>query len=511
MRAEHRILVLMPTLRDGERTVQALAGASIECSICRSMAEFCAEIGHGAAAGIVTEEAVERDRDGCLSNALQNQPAWSQFPLIVLAREGAEERGLRESLHATLVERPVRFRSLLSVVRAALRSRQHQYAIRDHLAERKRMEEELRDAARKKDDFIALLAHELRNPLAPIRNGLQIIRLAPGDQQIIAQTRDVMERQLTHMVRLIDDLLDLSRISRSKMELRKQRIQLADVVANAVELARPLIDEAGQELAGELPPTPVCFEADPTRLSQVLGNLLVNSAKYTPAGGRIRLSAECLATELIVRVEDNGIGIPAPALPTLFHMFSQVDHSMERTSGGLGIGLALDKGFVEMHGGTVTAESPGDGQGTTFTIRLPIVELQPAAQHDSNADMAILSESRRMLIVDDNVDAAESMGMMLRLLGNEVRCVHDGLAAVEAAEAFQPHVILMDIGMPRLNGLDATRRIRREPWGEEIAIIALTGWGQDDDRERSRAAGCDGHLVIPVNLSELKKVLVETA
>ena len=295
------------------------------------------------------------------------------------------------------------------------------------------------------------------------------------------------------------------------MNPRKERILLTDVVANAVKTARPLVEAAGHDLTIALAPKPIFLEADPTRLAQVLGNLLTNSAKYTKAGGTIRLSAERVGSELILRVEDNGIGIPADALPTIFDMFSQVDRSIERATGGLGIGLALVKGLVEMHDGTVVAESPGQDAGAIFTVRLPILSGEPVPQTDRNAKPESDGRGRRVLVVDDNVDSAETMAMMLRLLGNEVRSAHDGLAAVHAAEAFQPQVILMDIGMPRLNGLDATRRIRRQPWGEEIAIIALTGWGQEDDKERSRAAGCDGHLVKPVSLPDLEQLLAEKA
>jgi len=427
----------------------------------------------------------------------------------VLAREGAEDRGLREWLNVTLVERPIKLRSLLSVVRAALRSRQQQYAIRDHLAEHERMEAELREADRKKDDFIALLAHELRNPLAPIRNGLQVLRLAGDDVNAVAQARGMMDRQLSHMVRLIDDLLDISRISRNKMELRKEQILLADVVANAVETARPVIEAAGHDLVVSIPPRPIFLDADPTRLAQVLGNLLTNSAKYTEAGGQIRFTAERVESQLVLRVQDNGIGIPAEALATIFEMFSQVDRSIERSAGGLGIGLALVKGIVEMHGGTVAVESPGRGQGATFTVRLPILEAQPTVEKDADSPLAMPRHARRVLVVDDNADSAETMAMMLRLLGDEVAQAHDGLAALEKAEVFRPEVILMDVGMPRLNGLDATRRIRSEPWGQEIAIIALTGWGHEDDKERSRAAGCNGHLVKPVSLPDLERVMAE--
>lgn len=373
--------------------------------------------------------------------------------------------------------------------------------------ERLRLIQELREADRQKDDFIALLAHELRNPLAPIRNGLQVLRLADGDAEQLSWARDVMDRQLAHMVRLIDDLLDISRINRNKMELRRARISLKEVVTSAVETARPLLDAARHELTVALPATPVALDADLTRMAQVFANLLTNSAKYTPTGGRVWLSAERVNSHVEVMVRDTGIGIPAHALPTIFDMFSQVDRGLERRAGGLGIGLALVKGLVEMHGGTVSATSDGEGRGATFTIMLPEAErLEPS--RPARAESQIGGPSHRILVVDDNKDGAESLATLLRILGHEIQTAHDGSEAVAAAAAFRPDVILMDVGMPVLNGLDATRRIREQPWGKEVTIIALTGWGQENDRERSRSAGCDGHLVKPVPLKDLQAMLM---
>ncbi|HEX5761190.1 MAG TPA: PAS domain S-box protein [Thermoanaerobaculia bacterium] len=379
------------------------------------------------------------------------------------------------------------------------------------VTERREAVEALREADRRKDEFLALLAHELRNPLAPLRNGLQVMRLAAGDARAVAKSQDMMDRQLSHMVRLIDDLLDVSRISRNKMELRRSRVLLADVVSSAVETARPALEAAGHELTVSLPPEPVHLDADLTRLAQVFGNLLHNSAKYTEPGGHVRLAATREGDQVRVTVQDDGIGIPASALPNLFDMFSQVDRSTERSTGGLGIGLALVKGLVEMHGGTVEAASPGEGEGSTFTVKLPALKDRAETAPETPAERWPDSSggTRRILVVDDNRDSAASMAMMLRLRGNEVRTAHDGIEAVELAEGFRPQVVLMDIGMPRLSGYEATRRIREQPWGRDMAIIALTGWGQEVDRARSKQAGCDGHLVKPVNLPDLEKVLAE--
>ncbi len=383
-------------------------------------------------------------------------------------------------------------------------------AVRD-VSNRKRAVTELQEVGRRKDEFLALLAHELRNPLAPLRNGLQVMRLAAGDEKAVAEVRAMMERQLGHMVRLVDDLLDLSRIGQNKFELRRARVQLKDIIENAVETARPAIEAAGHELTLSIPADPVVLDADLTRLAQVFSNLLTNSAKYTDRGGHIWLIGEQRGSEIVLAVRDTGIGIPADALPTVFDMFSQVDRSIERTTGGLGIGLALVKGLVEMHDGTVTAESSGHGTGSTFTVRLPLVaQLSDSlAVADAEEDPVGSSSARRILIVDDNKDAARSMAIVLELKGNTVHTVFDGIEAIDVVENFRPHVILMDVGMPRMNGYEAARRIRELPWGSTSMIVAVTGWGQAGDRTQSMQAGFNAHMVKPVDLPALEKLLDE--
>jgi PAS domain S-box-containing protein len=377
------------------------------------------------------------------------------------------------------------------------------------IAEQKRAQEALREADRRKDEFLAILAHELRNPLAPLRNGLEVMRLAADDGDAVAQARGMMERQLAHMVRLIDDLLDISRINRGKMELRRTRVLLADVVSSAVETARPVIDAAGHKLEISVPSEPVVLDADLTRLAQVFGNLLTNSTRYTERGGQIWLTVDRRDDVVLVSVRDTGIGIAAESLPRIFDMFSQVERSIERSNGGLGIGLALVKGLVEMHGGTVTAESAGPKKGTTVTVRLPVAAK--CSNHETPGPSESVSPAtghgRRVLVVDDNIDAADSLTRLLRILGNDVRTAHDGIAALATADDFRPELILMDMGMPRLNGYEATRRIRERAWGPSVKIIALTGWGQKGDKERSTAAGCDGHLVKPASLEELNALM----
>jgi PAS domain S-box-containing protein len=377
------------------------------------------------------------------------------------------------------------------------------------ITERKQLDAALREADRRKDEFLALLAHELRAPLAPLRNGLQVLRLAGSEPATVSQVRAMMDRQLGNMVRLIDDLLDVSRISQNKIELRRARVPLASVIDSAVETARPFIEKERHELSVSLPTEPLFVDADLTRLAQVFANLLTNSAKYTRPGGHIWLTAERQGQSAVVTVRDDGIGIPPDALPRLFDMFSQVDRSIDRMSDGLGIGLALVKGLLEMHGGRVSADSRGPGNGSTFTVELPALDPKaaPVAPTPTQDMPMAAGNGRRILIADDNRDSAASLASLLRLLGNETRVAHDGIQAVREAEEFRPQIILMDVGMPRVNGYEATRQIRQQPWGRSAIIIALTGWGQEGDRIQSREAGCDGHLVKPVNLPDLEKML----
>ncbi len=376
--------------------------------------------------------------------------------------------------------------------------------------ERLRLLNRLKEADRRKDEFLATLAHELRNPLAPVRNAVQVLRLKGSDQPDLRWSREVIERQVEHLTRLVDDLLDISRITRNKLELRKQRVELADVVNAAVEASRPLIERCGHELTVTLPPRPVHLEADLVRLSQVVLNLLNNAAKYSERGGRIWLTAGREGSDVVVSVKDTGVGIPAEKLPCLFEMFFQVERSLERAQGGLGIGLSLVRRLVELHGGRVEVRSEGAGKGSEFIVRLPaLVESPPAPrpQEPGGTGEVPAAPPRRMLVVDDNRDAADSLAMLLRMTGHEVHVAYDGLAAVAACERLRPEVVLLDIGMPRLNGYDACRRIRAEGWGSGMVLIALTGWGQEEDRSRSAEAGFDGHLTKPVDLTALLQLL----
>jgi PAS domain S-box-containing protein len=374
---------------------------------------------------------------------------------------------------------------------------------------RKESEEALREADRRKNEFLAILAHELRNPLAPIRNAVDILKLTdPSASQQSAL--DMIDRQLRHLVRLIDDLLDVSRITRGKLQLRRERVALTELVQQVLEVARPQAERAGHRLSVSLPQEPVALDVDPVRLVQVLLNLLDNACKYTERGGQIRLSAMRDGTDLVVEVSDNGIGIPPEHLPNLFQLFAQVNDVSEASRGGLGIGLALVRGLVELHGGRIEAMSPGPGQGSLFSVRLPALGTPlEAAQCTGEPDDLRPAASLHCLVVDDNVDSAESLALLLDLVGYRVSTAHDGLAAVDAAARDHPDVVLLDLGMPKLDGFGACRRLRAECGDRTMRIIALTGWGQDDDRRKTKEAGFDGHLVKPVELPALLRLLAD--
>ncbi len=370
----------------------------------------------------------------------------------------------------------------------------------------RRREQRERDADRRKDEFLATLAHELRNPLAPISNATSILKLAHDDRNAFERATGTIERQLTHLVRLVDDLLDMSRISRGKLDLRREHIELASVIHQAVETCRPMAESASQEITVTLPAQPIHLDADPVRLSQVVSNLLNNASKFAGQHGRISLTVNQRDDEVTIAVKDNGIGIPPAMLNAIFEMFLQVDQSLERSQSGLGIGLTLARRLVELHNGSIEALSEGLGKGSEFVVRLPVTIDQtppPEAVVGVNGSNA----KGRILIVDDNLDSAKSLAEVLKMTGNDTFVAHDGEEAVDAAERQRPDVILLDIGLPRLNGFDACRRIRANPWAEKILIIALTGWGQEEDRRKSAEAGFDGHLVKPVDLTELTKLL----
>jgi signal transduction histidine kinase len=388
-------------------------------------------------------------------------------------------------------------------------------SLQTEVAERTRVELALKEADRHKDEFLAMLAHELRNPLAPIHNAVQLMRRTPVTDPTLVWSRDVIGRQLAHLTRLVDDLLDVSRITRGKINLSKEVIELNTLVARTVETAQPLLDERGHSLEVDIPNGVLAVLGDPTRLTQALGNVLGNAAKYTERGGKISLVAAQSGAEVEIRVRDNGIGIPPELMPKIFNLFTQLDQTSGRSQSGLGIGLALVQRLVEMHGGSVTAQSDGLGRGSEFTIRLPLFirETNPQVKTLSALEQSMINAEgtpptqRRILVADDNNDALESLATLLQLSGHEVYTAVNGAVALESAEQHRPEVALLDIGMPKLDGYEVARRIRAQPWGQRMTLVALTGWGQDSDRRRSQEAGFDSHLVKPLDLDKLTELL----
>jgi signal transduction histidine kinase/ActR/RegA family two-component response regulator len=507
---ERRILVLTPTGKDAALTGAALRHAGIECEICEDLHRVARELEQGAGALLLAEEAFEGGI-GPLAGIIARQPPWSDLPVLVLARHRADSETLAHAARALgnviLLERPIRVVALANAVRSALRARNRQYRARAYLLERDRAVRALEEADRRKDEFLATLAHELRNPLAPIRNSLHILRLTSANGSS-ASLYDIMQRQVDYMVRLVDDLLEVSRITRGKIELRKERADLCAIVQAAVETTRPLIESSNHELTIELTPEPLFLEADTVRLTQVFANILNNAAKYTDAGGHIWIGATRRGDDAVVSVRDTGIGIPAAVLPRVFDMFVQDETTKGRGGGGLGIGLTLARTLVEMHAGSVDARSDGLGKGSEFVVRLPLsADLHPSPPDAAQAVSAAVYGPTRILVVDDSRDSADSLRALLELLGAQVRVAYDGSAALDVVCAYRPEAVLLDIGMPGMDGYEVARRIRDRPESQHVTLIALTGWGQQKDRRDSEAAGFDHHLIKPVDIDALQGLL----
>ena len=499
---ERRLLVLAPVGKDAALVESMLRKDAVTCLACHDLDCVGRELERGAAALLLAEEALPRD--GRLAEMIQRQPPWSDLPILVLTRPGADSadvgRALRTLGNVTLLERPVRVTALASAVHSALRARERQYETRAHLQEREH-------ADRLKDEFLATLAHELRNPLAPIRNSLSLLRLS-GASEPPRQIWEMMDRQVDHIVRLVDDLMEVSRITRGKIELRKSVLDLAEVIAAAVETSRPLIESAHHQLNITLPPERLYVDADSVRLAQVFSNLLNNAVRYTDPGGRIGIAAQRDDGHAVVSVSDTGIGIAPEALPQVFDMFVQGHARDSRAQSGLGIGLTLVRSLVEMHGGSVRARSAGPGRGSEFVVRLPLARpdapREPASAHAPPRKIAGLP---RVMVVDDNHDAADSLAAVLKMLGAEVRVTHDGQAALDALDAFRPAAVFLDLGMPGMDGYQTARQIRLRDGTRALKLIALTGWGQDSDRRQTEAAGFNQHLVKPADVETLQAVL----
>ncbi|MGY4515089.1 signal transduction histidine kinase/ActR/RegA family two-component response regulator [Lysobacter sp. HA18] len=508
-----RLLLLLPTQRDCVLTSEVLARDAIRTHACSSPSELERELQRGAGGVFVCEELLAAGAHAVIARAVERQPTWSDLPVLILARDGSDSRHVSDALaelgNVMLLERPLRLAALSSNVRTALRARERQYQIRRHLEEIGAARDALTESARRKDQFLAMLGHELRNPLAPVRNAVHLLmadeRLPDDDVALCG----MMKRQVDHMVRLVDDLIDVSRISRGTIALKRERVDLATVLQHAIDQSRPLVESGRHRLEASLGDDRVEIDADPVRVTQVFGNLLNNAAKYAEPGGHIAVSVERDQANVRVRVRDRGIGIEPEMLPHVFELFTQGRRERHRAHDGLGIGLTLVRNLVEMHGGTVEAHSEGRGRGAEFVVTLPVATakashvIAPVLRRARDQDRPVA----RVLVVDDNVDAAESMGMVLELLGLEHRVVFDGQSAIDSMAEFHPDVVLLDIGMPGMDGCEVAQRIRAQREFDDVQLVALTGWSQTQDRERTRAAGIDHHLSKPVDIGALQALL----
>ena len=506
---DRRVLVLPPTPRDGSVTGQLLSRAGIATETVQSMNAAAREVQRGAAALLLPEEAVGGG-EGELLRVLREQPPWSDLPILVMTRPGADSaytaHVVRVLSNVTLLERPLHVATLVSAIRTALRARERQYQIREHLAERATAVETLKEADRRKDEFLATLGHELRNPLSPLLTSLYLLKRSGSSRRLVARTVAVMERQVHFLVRLVDDLLEISRITRGVIDVTMQPLDLNAIVNAAIESSRPFVESGRHQLILTSPADPIIVKGDSVRLTQVFANLINNAAKYTDVGGHIWIDVRCQDSEAVVAVRDDGIGIAPEHLSAVFDMFTQVNRSDRRTQGGLGIGLTLVRSLVDVHRGSVAARSEGIGTGTTFEVRLPLaLDQQACAPEPTTLGPFPMC---RVLVVDDNHDAGDMLGMLLKSLHATVRTVHSGPEALAVIDEFDPEVVLLDIGMPFMDGYEVARRIRARR-GKDVCLIALTGWGQEEDVQRAERAGFDHHLVKPPDIEKLGKLLAQ--
>lgn len=489
----HPLLVFLPTGRDAILTEQLLGANGIPVVVCHTPSYMAARLAEGAGALLLSEESLAVGGE-LLRRAIDAQEPWSDLPVLLLTRSGMESREAQRAVehlgNVTLLERPVRTMALVSFVKSALRARARQY--------------EVRALDQRKDQFLATLAHELRNPLSPIMNATSIFaRLHPSEQT--TRLVDMVQRQLSHLTRLIDDLMDVARINNGKIQLQTAPTSAQRIVHQAMEIAGAALRERGHRVLVQVPPEDVSLLGDHVRLVQSLANIVVNAAKFTPPGGDIALTAAVHGAALRIAVKDSGLGLTPKALSTVFAMFAQ-ERAVGEPSNGLGIGLHLAKSFVEMHRGRITASSEGPGRGCEFVITVPLASApettaSPQAAPEAAADTAV--PQCRVLVVDDNEDAATSFAELLAMEGINTLVAHDGQAAVRMASELMPDAVLMDIGMPVVNGYDAARAIRAHFHGAGPTLIAMTGWGQHADQERARNAGFDFHFVKPLSVQRL--------
>lgn len=507
---EPRVLIFPPSRRDGEVTSGVLTRVGLICEVLYQAPEVAREIDAGTGALILTDAAFGAPGIETVITSLSKQPAWSDLPVVLLCQVGpqlpAVARVVESLSNVTVLDRPTSARTLVSTVQTALRGRLRQYELRDQLVALRIAEENLRTADRRKDEFLAMLAHELRNPLAPIRNAGELLaRMMPGNAGVEAAAA-IVKRQSAHLSRLVDDLLDVSRITQGRIELQHEPVNLSFVITQALESVEPLMRENRHKVFVSNVTAPVHVRGDYARLVQCVANILTNSGKYTEPGGEIRLELRQADGEVVIAVTDNGVGIAAELLPRIFDLFVQSDRSLDRSQGGLGIGLSLVRRLVEMHGGWVRAESEGPGRGARFELGLPVIEYR---ENPTPAQSEQPPIARRVLVVDDNIDSADSLVMILNHSGHTAEPVYGAAEALERASEFRPEVVLLDIGLPGTDGYEVARQLKIR--GSDARLIAMTGYGQPEDIRRAQEAGFDAHLVKPVDLDRLLRDLATPA
>jgi signal transduction histidine kinase len=495
---EYRILIHAPVGKDARLIAGLYERAGIDSFVCADLAQLLGELAQGAGALLIGDEAVTPEFLRVLKHFIDHQQGWSDLPLLIMTRRetGSTERQQRylELGNVSLIERPAQGLTLVSAAQSALRARRRQYA--------------MREVDQRKDEFLAMLAHELRNPLAPIRAASDLLRIPTLDREKVQQTSEIISRQVKHMTGLIDDLLDLSRVSRGLVTLDASLLDAGQIVSGAVEQVRPLVDARRHRLTIQTPHDTVFIHGDQKRLVQIVANMLNNAAKYTPEGGEITLALQADDDSVSFSVSDNGIGIAPHMLEHVFDMFAQAERSSDRSQGGLGIGLALVKNLVTLHGGRVSASSDGIGQGSRFAVTLP--RAAAPAGDSAGGVHGIAAEAAhglRLLIVDDNEDAGDLLGLYLEAAGYRVMVVQSAHAALESASTQAPDVCLLDIGLPDMDGNELARRLRQLPQTASATLVAITGYGQEADRARTAAAGFDHHFVKPVDMEALLEVL----
>jgi signal transduction histidine kinase/ActR/RegA family two-component response regulator len=504
---EKRILIYAPGGQNAALTEKVLAMAHISSFICRSVADLREQLQLGAGAVVTVEEALSASGFRVLSDHVQNQPNWSDLPILLLAQKGGDSLLVRRAVaslgNLTLLERPVRTVTLITAVHALLRGREKQYQVRE--------------ANRRKDEFLASLGHELRNPLAPIRTSATLLSHLFPQSEPATRIKEVLERQVQHLTRLVDDLLDVARITSGKIQLQRNPFKFSEIMRHVIELCLQSAIVKRIHLDQDLPAEPIVLDVDYSRVVQIYSNILSNAIKFTPQGGHVGVrawvedSAPGTPAQICVSIRDTGIGLDAEAIPKIFNLFEQSRTVSGQVSSGLGIGLSLARQFAHMHGGTVEASSAGPGQGSEFIIRLPMPEqhplLAPTAPPRVSADVA--GPRPRVLVVDDNRDAAESLATLFELEHYDVDMAYDGYAAVAAVGRQAPDLVIMDLGMPGMDGYEAARLIRQHPGADRIVMVALTGWGQSEARRRTMAAGFDCHLTKPVDFDDLLRLAGE--